>query len=82
MSDHNYSEALDKVKEFRTLYQSEEKVKRMQAELASMRTFVSQAENVVKRKNEEIQMSESTLKKKVAKMDALKIKIAELEKVS
>ena len=51
MSDQNYSEALDKVKEFKALYQqSEEKIKKMEAELASMRTSVSQAENVVNRR--------------------------------
>ena len=83
MSDQNYLKALDKEKEFKTLYQQlEEKIKKMDAELASMRTSVSQAENVVKRKNEEIQMSESVLKKQAAEMDALKIKIVELEKVS
>ena len=34
-----------------------------------------------KKKNEEIQMSESALKKQAAEMDSLKTKIVELEKV-
>ena len=54
----------------------------MEAKLTSMRTSVSQAKNVVKGKNEEIQMSKSPFKKPAVEMDALKTKIAELKKVS
>ena len=46
-----------------------------------MKTSVSQAENTLKKKNEEIQMSKSALKKQDVKMDALKTRISELEKV-
>ena len=64
MSNQNYLEALDKVKEFRILYQqSKEKVEKMKAELTSMKTSVSQAENLLKKKDEEIQMFKSALKK-------------------
>ena len=57
-------------------------MKKMEAELISMKTFVSQIENVLKKKNEKIQMSKSALKKQAAEMDALKTRIVELEKVS
>ena len=56
-------------------------MKKMEAELISMKTSISESENVVKKKNEEIQMSESALKKQAAEMDTLKTRIAELEKV-
>ena len=83
MFNQNYSEVLDKVKEFRILFQQlEEKVKELEVELASMKTSVSQTEDLLRKKNEEIQMSESTLKKQSAKVDALKTKVAELEKVN
>ena len=42
MSNQNHSEALDKVREFRVLFQqSEDKVKELDTELASIKTFVS-----------------------------------------
>ena len=51
MSNQNYSEALDNMKEFRVLFQqSEEKVKELEAKLASMKTSVSQAKSPVKEK--------------------------------
>ena len=50
VNDQNYSEALDKVKEFRTLHQqSEERMRKMEAELISMKTSVFEAENVYKK---------------------------------
>ena len=58
MNDRNYSEALEKVKEFRVLYQQmQEKVKEVEAELASMKASISKAENLLRKKNEEIQLS-------------------------
>ena len=40
MNDQNYSEALEKVKEFKVLYQqAQEKVKEVEAELASMKAL-------------------------------------------
>ena len=83
MNDQNYSEALEKVKEFRILYQQEqEKVKEVEAELASMKASVSKAEGLLRKNNEEIKVSESALKKQAAEVDALKARITELEKVS
>ena len=61
--------------------QLEEKIKKMEMELLSMKTFVSEAENALKKKDEEIAMSESALKKQAVGMDILKTIIAELEKV-
>ena len=56
-------------------------MKKMDIELISMKTSVFEAENVLRKKNEEILMSESALKKQAAEMDALKTRITELEKV-
>ena len=82
MSNQNYSEALDKVKEFRILYQqSKQKVKKVEAELALMKTSVSQVENLLKKKDEEIQMSKSALMKQAAEINALKTKLTELKKI-
>ena len=86
VSNQNYSEALDKVKEFKALHQqSEEKNEEnggeVDLELISMKASVSQVENVLKKMNEEIQMSKSALKKQAMEMDALKTRIVELEKV-
>ena len=50
--------------------------------MASIKTFVSQTESLLKKKNEEIQISESALKKQSIEVDALKAKVAELEKVN
>ena len=90
MHDQNYSEALEKVKEFKILYhQSLEKVKGIEAELISMKAeltsrkaFVSKAEGLLRKKNEEIKMVESAPKEQSAEVDALKTRIAELEKVN
>ena len=46
-----------------------------------MKNSVSKAKNALKKKDEEIFMSESALKKQATEKDALKTKIAELEKV-
>ena len=56
-------------------------MKEMEVELLLMKTSVSEAENVLKKKNEETLMSENALKKQTAEVDALKTRIAELEKV-
>ena len=50
--------------------------------MASIKTSVSQTESLLKKKNEEIQISESALKKQSIEVDALKAKVAELEKVN
>ena len=64
MNDQNYSEALEKVKEFRILSQQEqEKAKEVEAKLASMKASVSKVEGLLRKKNEEIKLSESALKK-------------------
>ena len=64
MNDQNYSEALEKVKEFRILSQQEqEKAKEVAAKLASMKASVSKVEGLLRKKNEEIKVSESALKK-------------------
>ena len=83
MSDRSCSEAFKKVEEFTILsHEVQEKVKEVEAELASMKIIVSKAEGLLRKKNEKIKVSESALKKQATKVDALKAKIAELEKVS
>ena len=47
-----------------------------------MKASVSKAEGLLRKKNEEIKVSESVLKKQATKVDALKVRIAELKKVS
>ena len=80
--DQNYSDALDKVKEFRTLHQqSEKKIKEMEMELLSMKTFVYEVKDALKKRNEEMVVSENDLKKQTVEMDAPKARIVELEKV-
>ena len=46
-----------------------------------MKNSISEAENALKKKDEEISVSESALKKQAAGMDVLKTRTAELEKV-
>ena len=60
----------------------QERVKEVEAKLASMKTIVSKVEGLLRKKNEEIKVSESAQKKQATKVDALKARIAELEKVS
>ena len=43
---------------------------------------MSKAAGLLRKKNEEIKMSESAMKKQAVKVDALKAKVAELEKVN
>ena len=43
---------------------------------------MSKAEGLLRRKNKEIKVSESALKKPATEVDALKARIAELEKVN
>ena len=57
-------------------------MKKVEAELASMTATISKAEGLLRKKNEEIKLSESALKKQATEVDALKARIAELEKVS
>ena len=55
MNDQNYSEALEKVKEFRVLFQQEqEKVKEVEAELVSEKASMSKVEGLLRKKNEKI----------------------------
>ena len=83
MNDRNYSEAFEKVKKFRILFQlAQKKIKELEAELASEKASVSKAEGLLRRKNEEIKVSESALKKQATKVDALKARITELEKLN
>ena len=83
MNDWNYFEAFEKVKEFKILsQQAQEKIKEVEAELAFMKASVSKAEGLLRKKNEEIKVSESALKKQAAEVDALKARMAKLEKVS
>ena len=78
MNDRSFSEAFKKVNEFRILsQQAQERVKEV-----AMKASVSKIEGLLREKNEEIKVSESTLKKQATKVDALKARIAELEKVS
>ena len=46
-----------------------------------MKTSVSEVKNALKKRNEEMAVSENALKKQTVEMDALKAKIVELEKV-
>ena len=83
MHNLNYKEALKKIKEFKALYQqSEDKVKAIRAELASEQAALSMTEGLLRKKNEEIRMAKSALKDQSAEVDALKGKIAKLEKVN
>ena len=50
--------------------------------MAFIKASVSKAKVLLRKKNEEIKMSESALKKHAAEVDALKARIAELDKVS
>ena len=79
MNDWSCSEAFKKVEEFRILsYQAQEKVKEIEAELASMKATISKADGLLRKKNEEIQVLESALQKQATKVDALKVRIVEL----
>ena len=81
--DLNYKEALEKIKEFKALYQqSEDKVKEIRAKLACEQATLSTTEGLLWKKNEEIRMAESFLKDQFAEVDAPKAKIAKLEKVN
>ena len=57
-------------------------MKEVESELASMKASVSKAKGLLRKKNEEIKVSESAMKKQATEVDALKARIAELEKVS
>ena len=57
-------------------------MKEVELELTSMKAAVSKTEGLLRKKNEEIKVSESALKKQATEVDALKARIAELEKVS
>ena len=47
-----------------------------------MKASVSKAEGLLRKKNEEIKVLKSALKKQLAEVDVLKARIVELEKVS
>ena len=57
-------------------------MKEVEAELAPAKTTISKAKGLLRKKNEELKVSESALKKQATEIDALKAKIAELEKVN
>ena len=50
--------------------------------MVSMKASVSKVESLLRKKNEEIQMSKSALKKQVAEVDSLKARVTELKKVN
>ena len=63
MHNLNYEDDLEKIKEFKTLYQqSEDKVKEIRAELTSEQATLSTAKSLLRKKNEEIRMTENALK--------------------
>ena len=83
---------MKKVEEIRALFQqAHEKIEALEAELVIEKSAVTSAENLLKKKDEEIKMVEralreqstevENLKKKCADIEALQAKIAPLEKV-
>ena len=83
MNARSCLEAFKKVKEFRILSEkAQERVKEVKADLASMKASMSKAEGSLRKKNEEIKVLKSALKKHATEVDSLKARIAELEKVS
>ena len=84
MHNQNYVEALEKVTEFRVLFQKaqEKKIKEVETELVSEKAVISMAEGLLRKKNDEIRMSECALKKQSAELETLKVKVAELEAVN
>ena len=82
MNDQSCSKAFRKVEEFKILsHQAQERVKEVEAELTSAKATISKAERLLRKKNKELKVSKSALKKQVVEIDALKAKIAELDKV-
>ena len=84
---------MKKVEEIRALcQQAQEKIEAVEAEPIVEKTTVTSAENLLKKKEEEIKMIEralrdqsaevENLKKKCADIEALEAKITALEKVS
>ena len=64
MHDQNYLVAPEKVKEFRVLFQqAQEKIKEVEAELVAEKAAISTTEGLLRKKNKEIRISESALKK-------------------
>ena len=83
MSNQNYPEALGKIREFKILYErAQERIREVEAELVAEQAVVSMVEGLLRKKNEEICTIESALKEQSADVDALKTRIAELEKVN
>ena len=89
MNDRSCSEAFPKVEEFRVLSnKSQQRVKAIEEELAKLTAAlveVDMAKNTmaeqVKEKDQKLQGSEELVAKQTAELDALKVKIAALEKV-
>ena len=93
IQNQNYSEALKKVEEVGALFQqAQEKREALEAELVVKKTAVTSAENLLKKKDDEIKMAKralrdqsaevENLKKKCTNIEALEAKVAALEKVS
>ena len=84
---------MKKVKETRSLFQqAQEKNEALEAKLVIEKTIVTSAKNLLKKKDEEIQMAKRALRdqfaeveilqKKCAAIEALETKVAVLEKIS
>ena len=79
----SYSEAFKKVEKFKILsHQAQERVKEVEAELASTKATISKEEWLLRKKTDKLKVSESALNKQAVEIDALLAKIAELEKVN
>ena len=89
MNDCSCTEAFKKVKEFILLRnKSQERVKALEKEIAKLTSAVVDIDLVkhnlseqVKEKEQKLQSSEDMVVKQAAELDALKVKIATLEKV-
>ena len=90
MNDRSCSEAFKKVEEFRVLHnESHHRVKEIERELAKLRAILVEVDmaknNMVKQlkeKDQKLQSSEEVVAKQAVELDALKAKIATIEKVT
>ena len=83
MNDRSFSEAFKKFEEIKILsHQVQESVKEVEVELASAKATISKPEGLLRKKNVELKVSESHLKKQAVEIDVVKAKIVELEKVN
>ena len=89
LNEQNYSEAIQKVEEFKVLYnKSQKRVNTLEEEIARLTSALvdiymekhNMSEQVVE-KEQKLQNSEEMIAKQAAELDALKAKIAALEKV-